>query len=267
VVRALRYVAYHLLDALLPQTCVSCGEWVPAGRGLACESCHDELLTALKRPYCPRCGRTVLPPSIHEDGCTRCRSEHFWNLAGVARVCAYEPAARGAILDLKYRGQERNAEYLADLLAAAIRAWPWAGKLHALVPVPMHWLRRWQRPCDHARLLAEALGQRLKLPVLRCVRRVRHGPSQTGIPSKQQRFENVRGCFGPAGGLWMRVRGRCVCIVDNLMATGATVHEVSKVLRRLGAGPIYAAVIARTAAPGDRPGALPPTVDEGLAIS
>jgi phosphoribosylpyrophosphate synthetase len=42
-----------------------------------------------------------------------------------------------------------------------------------------------------------------------------------------------------------------VCIVDNLLVSGATVTEASKVLRRLGAKRIYAAVLARTPPPGE----------------
>ena len=48
-----------------------------------------------------------------------------------------------------------------------------------------------------------------------------------------------------------RLAGKCVCIVDNLVATGATVCEVSKALRRAGARRVYAAVIGRTVFAGD----------------
>jgi ComF family protein len=212
--------------------------------------------TALGLPYCQRCGRTLPPPALHDDGCARCKSEPYWNVAGVARVGTYPSALRALLVGLKYHGRERNASYLADLLAATLRQHGWFEKIDAFIPVPMHWLRRLQRPCDHARVLAEALGQRMKVPVLRLVRRARNSPSQTGIASKTARFENVKGCFALPRKYWPPgprpvVAGKTVCIVDNLMMTGATVTEVSKVLRRAGAKRIYAAVIARPASPGD----------------
>jgi ComF family protein len=211
---------------------------------------------ALELAYCRRCGRTLPPPALHEGGCARCKSEHYWNVAGVARVGTYPDALRALLVGLKYHGQERAASYLADRLAVALRNCEWLHQVEALVPVPMHWLRRLQRPCDHARLLGEALGQRIGVPVLRLVRRARHSPSQTGVLSKTARFENVRGCFAPRRRVWPpwsrpSVAGKTVCIVDNLMMTGATVTEVSKVLRRAGAKRIYAAVVARPASPGD----------------
>jgi predicted amidophosphoribosyltransferase len=253
---AIRTLGSGLLDAVLPQTCAACGEWIDGRQGLVCAACHAEVQKGLARPYCPRCGRTAPQPAIHADGCARCKYELFWNVAGVARVSIYTPAVRRLVLGLKYRGWERNAEYLADHLAQAMTAQGWLQEIDALAPVPMHWLRRGQRPCDHAAVLTEALARRIRRPVIRLVRRARHAPSQTNIPSKAARFENVRGCFA-APPWWLppwpktRLTGWTVCIVDNLVSTGATIAEVSKVLRRAGAKRIYAATIARPAAPGD----------------
>ncbi|RMF74670.1 MAG: hypothetical protein D6744_14295, partial [Planctomycetota bacterium] len=67
--------------------------------------------------------------------------------------------------------------------------------------------------------------------------------------SRTARFENVRGCFAPTRR--PAVAGARVCIVDNLLVTGATIHEVAKVLRAAGARRIYAAVAARTVMSGD----------------
>jgi ComF family protein len=251
-----------LLDATLPQTCAACGQWIAGSGGPVCAACEDEIGATLDLPYCHRCGRTLPPPALHEDGCARCKSERHWNVAGVARVGTYPSALRKLLLGLKYHGQERSASYLAGWLAAALLERAWVGQVEALVPVPMHWLRRWQRPCDHARLLTEALGKQMRLPVIRLVRRARHSPSQTGITSKSARFENVRGCFALRRGYWVpwprpSAAGKTVCIIDNLMMTGATVAEVSKVLRRAGAKRIYAAVIARPAGPSDPPVTVP----------
>lgn len=250
----LRAAAAGLLDAALPQTCVACGSWLPGGDGPACPECTAEIAAAAGLPACPRCGRTLPATAIHGRWCARCRTERHWNVAGVVRVAPYTPAVRSLILDLKYGGAERSAEYLADLLAAALRRRGWAAAIDALVPVPMHWLRRWQRPCDHARLLAAAVAGRLRLPVLRLVRRALHRPSQTHLRTRRQRFENVRGCFAPPRWRKLDLAGWRVCILDNLLVTGATVCEVAKVLRKAGARQIGVAVVARPPAPGDPPG-------------
>lgn len=240
-----------LLDAVLPQACAACAVPIAAGRGLLCGACDDEIHLAANLPRCGRCGRTVHAASIRVHECGLCHRETFWNVGGVARIGPYSCGAlRSMILSLKYRGTERAAEPLAHRLADALRREPWIGELEMLVPVPMHWLRRWQRPCDHAYVLAAAVGRRLGIPVRSAaVRRPRYGPSQTRAASRYARFENIRGCFAPARRA--RVQGRVVCVIDNLLVSGATIHEVSKVLRRAGARRIYAAVAARSAPPGE----------------
>ncbi len=246
-----RVATQAVLDALFPQTCGACGVWIGGGTGIVCSQCRDEIEQGFAATSCQRCGRTLPRTAIHESGCARCRSERTWNVAGVARVGQYAAPLRRLLLGLKYVGHERNAAYLGTLLAEALRQRGWAEQIHALVPVPMHPLRRLQRPCDHAYVLAEALGEQLHVPVWRAVRRVRHSVSQTGLKTRAARFENVRGCFAPARRRRFDLAGKTVCVVDNLIVAGATTYEVSKVLRRAGAKRIYAAAIARPPSPGD----------------
>ena len=250
-----------LLDALLPQTCVSCDTWIAADEPPACPACRGLLEATIALPCCPFCGRTVSPFSIHERNCARCRSEHFWNVRSIVRVGEYrEEALRRMLLGLKFTGSERQADYLGYLLADALRKAPWVGEIDALVPVPMHRLRRWQRSCDHAQMLADAVSRRLKIPVRRAaVRRVKYSVSQTRTGSRAERFKNIKGCFAPSRR--PKIAGQTVCIIDNLLVTGATIHEVSKVLRKAGARRIYAAVVARSSLAGDPQAQIPDPPD------
>ena len=238
------------LDNLLsPQTCALCNAAISTPRTVVCNVCREALSEIASAPYCGRCGRGLNPLAITEKDCARCRKERHWNIAGVVRIGSYPGELRKLVLGLKYYGRERNAAPLAEWLADALRRTPWGADIDLLVPVPMHWFRRVQRKCNHARVLADALGRATGIPVRNACRRIRHGPSQTAARSEAQRFANVKSCFGPK---WRRnVVGKTVCIVDNLMATGATVCEVSKVLRKMGAKPIYAAVASRTILAGD----------------
>lgn len=237
-----------LLAVAAPQTCAVCGAWILEDDPL-CAGCAARLEAIGRVPYCGRCGRSMHPLAMRPDGCSECQREAFWNVGGVARVGAYHPELRGLLVGLKYAGHERNARVLARLMARALGGRPWLADIEALVPVPMHWRRRLVRPCDHARLLTDALAAELGLPVCNAGRRVRHEPSLAAVASRAQRFARIRGCFAPRR--FHAARGRTVCIVDNLLASGATVCELSKVLRRAGARKIYAVVAARTVLRGE----------------
>lgn len=238
-------------DAVLPQRCTACELLIPSRIGRLCTACSDEIRDLLAVPYCSRCGRSVHTASQHGDGCPLCASEPYWNVASLVRVGPYTGALSELAVGLKFGGRTRNAALLAELLAARLRAAPWFEEVRAFVPVPMHWLRRLQRPCNHAYELTEALAHLTSRPLVRAMRSIAYRPSQMHLPTRNQRFENVKGVFGPRRRAADKIAGRTVCIVDNLLMTGATIHEVSKVLRRMGAKRIYAAVIARTVTPGD----------------
>lgn len=253
--RSIGPAADGVVSALLPQTCAACAAPLDPGgeKGLAralCPACCEQVQSARQVTYCPRCARTARPMAMGVRNCGRCRTEDFWNVKRIVRVAAYsaEPL-RQMLIGLKYAGLERTADVLGGLLADALAAQPWTEFLDALVPVPMHPLRRWQRPCNHAEVLADAVGRRLGIAVQRAaVRRSTYGPSQT-VTSRSQRFANIRGCFAAARSA--NVADGNICIIDNITTTGATLHEVSKVLRRAGARRIHAAIVARANLAGD----------------
>lgn len=235
--------------AVLPQTCYACERWTHPSAGALCRLCVARFRTLRAPPFCPFCGRSVSPLTIGEKDCGLCRGETHWNFRRMVRVAPYEPPVDLLVRGLKYHGVERHGELLGRWLADAIAAAPWRSELDLLVPVPMHWQRWRNRPCRHALVLARHVGARLCIPVRPAVVRVRNTPSQLAVATLAARFRNVEKCFEPAQGA--RVAGRCACIIDNVMVSGATVCEVAKALRRAGAKRIYVAVVARSALAGE----------------
>jgi len=193
-------------------------------------------------PSCERCAATVGPYVNTADGCPRCRGESF-AFDGALRLGTYEGPLREVILRLKHA----HNEGLAEIVAAA-----WAerslDKLHPLsiasvVPVPLHWWRRWQRGYNQSEALARTLAQSLGVPCqTHAVRRVRRTVSQANLSLPAGR-ENVRGASGARrGGTLGR---KTVLLVDDVMTTGRTVHEVARELRNGGAGRVIVAMLAR----------------------
>jgi predicted amidophosphoribosyltransferase len=238
----------RLVDCLFPQTCGACDRPIQGRRGVLCERCRAALAAQWMLNYCTRCGRAVPAASLRMRDCGRCARERMWNAAGLVRVGSYVHVLRRLILDLKFRGRERSAEILGALLAERIAAAPWRKEIEGLTPVPMHWLRRCQRPCNHAAKLTEVVARHLRLPVVRLVRRARYAPSQTQFASRTRRFANVAGCFAPTRNALRRRKwaGRTICVVDNFLSSGATLQQVIIAAKKAGARRVYAAVVGRS---------------------
>jgi ComF family protein len=140
---------------------------------------------------------------------------------------------------LKYRPDLTLTPILADCLLSALS--PLADLPDCVIPVPIHGTRLRQRGFNQAleisRYLCNQTGIRL---LMEACSRSRDTVSQTELPWKERR-KNVRGAFACRQDL----AGKHVAIVDDVMTSGATLNELSKVLRRQGAATISIWLIAR----------------------
>jgi ComF family protein len=158
------------------------------------------------------------------------------------RACgAFQGPLRQAIHRLKFANERYLAVPLAGLLADA---WNFAPpSADTLVPVPLSCARERQRGYNQSALLAREAGRLLALPVdCDALVRTRETPPQMGL-HREQRLTNLRGAFraDPA-----RVRGRKVCLVDDVSTTGATLAACAAALRQAGATAVFALVLAKT---------------------
>ncbi len=234
-----RELGRGLLHLVYPALCHFCGRSL-ADAGPFCEVCRNALL-ADPVPACPRCAATVGPFAATDGRCTHCRDESLPFDAAV-RLGSYDGLLHEAVLRLKHHSGEGLAELLGELWAdhagPALRAF----RADAIVPVPLHWRRRWRRGYNQSEALAHGLATRLRLPLrpswLHRIRATPIQPSQT----LAGRRENVRGAFAATKVL---VAGKTVLLVDDVMTTGATASEAARALRAAGVGRVVAAVLAR----------------------
>ena len=143
---------------------------------------------------------------------------------------------------IKHATGEGLAEVVGELWAAC--AGDRLGQLGAevVVPVPLHWRRRWRRGYNQSEALARPLAARLGLPCRASwLRRVRHTPEQTSQTAAGRR-DNVRGAFRARGA---ELRGRTILLVDDVMTTGSTAAEAARTLREAGASRVVVAVLTR----------------------
>jgi ComF family protein len=116
-----------------------------------------------------------------------------------------------------------------------------------IVPVPLHrgrlWSRRFNQAALLARIVAEAAGHSF---VPDAVVRTRPTAHQVGLTAEQRR-RNVAGAFAVSAEWAGRFKGQRICLVDDVLTTGATVEACSRIARRAGAERVDALTFARVA--------------------
>lgn len=189
----------------------------------------------------PRCATCALPlPSGHICGACLERAPRYDCITAAA---PYAFPVDKLVQAFKYGGDLSLARLLAGALGRAV-----VRDVDAIIPMPLAPPRLCERGFNQAQELARHLGATLDLPVLtRACRKVTDTAAQAGLPFSERAL-NVRGAFVCDADL----RGMRVAIVDDVMTTGATLHELATNLKHAGAVHVSGWVVARTLRDGVR---------------
>lgn len=228
-------------DLVYPGHCLLCGRPLPSNQPHFCAVCRHDVFTD-PHPVCPHCAGTIGPFAAIEGRCRACRNERF-PFEKAVRLGPYDGMLAEVILRLKHQTAEGLAELLGECWAEHAAEPLAAAGVDALVPVPLHWMRRWRRGYNQSAALCHGLSLRLRVPAQPSwLRRVRNTPQQTR-QTPAGRKANVRGAFVARRGV--PVKGRSILLVDDVMTTGATVAEATRALLQGGARRVVVAVLAR----------------------
>jgi ComF family protein len=241
-----RGVRLRLLDLLLPVHCLDCETAMerPADSILFCPDCRSELAPEAA-PHCLRCGATRETTAAT---CVWCQG-HRLQFDQVIHLGLYREKLRDVVLRMKRSMSESLSVSMGRLLLQArgetLREW------HAdlVVPVPMHWQRRFARGISSSDVLASCLAKGMGIPLCRALARKRNTKPQNELRARQ-RFRNVYGAFGLCSGY--DLGGARVLLVDDVLTTGATASAAARVLKRAGAAAVAVAVAARAEGPDSR---------------
>lgn len=139
---------------------------------------------------------------------------------------------------LKYQGDSSVLPELVELAVALIADHPELAQVDAVTPVPPST----PRPIDPVSSFAMALAERLDLAYFPAVVKSRRTVPQKEIHTLAQKHSNVTGAFG----LESSVGGKRMLIVDDLFDSGATLEEITRLVRRAGAAKVCVLTLTRT---------------------
>jgi len=185
-------------------------------------------------------------PDADDGHCRGCRAKPL-PFSRVWTVLAYGGATTQAILHLKHGRRRHLARPLGALLAPAVAAAIDSG-VDALCPVPLHPRRLRQRGFNQALELLRAAEKLVRRPAVRPLvlsdglRRIRDTPA-LGWESPASRRRIVDGAFSVERPGW--AKNRRILLVDDVMTTGATLAECTRVLLKAGAAEVQVMALAR----------------------
>ncbi len=222
-------------NSVLPPTCILCNAYGHRGLDL-CIDCYN----ALPRPkhFCSQCAAPLPEDTSTASICGHCQT---WPPAFDTTVAclSYQHTAQYLITQLKFNAQYKHARLLGLLLAERLSD---ATTLpQAIIPVPLHPLRFRERQFNQCIEIGKVVSQQLKIPLLldSCIR-LRDTPQQANL-TRKQRLRNLHQAFA----LNHSIALEHIALLDDVMTTGTTLHELAYVLKKNGVSRVDAWVCAR----------------------
>ena len=228
----LRGFTRYLQQLLVPGVCLACG-CDPGDSDTLCSSCRQRL-HAVPNP-CSYCGQ---PNPLEGLICPACRlNPPLWQK--MIAPLQYRGITREYLLQIKHAESIHLASCLCEqTLDSFAECWP---RPEVLLPVPLHRQRLLERGYNQAREIARIWSAELDLAVDRhALTRVRATPLQAGLTAIQRKH-NVHHAFDYAP----KCNYRHVAIVDDIVTTGSTVAEITRLLHQAGVEYVEVWALAR----------------------
>lgn len=208
-----------LLDFFMPPRCILCGERGFENRDL-CHACYQEL--PKNTPRCWQCAR-----NFEGDFCPICAKQKPAFDETFAPFL-HHGAMRYLIIQLKFHAHYPSARLLGNLLADYLQKT--AQLPDCIIPVPLHKNRYRERGFNQSIEIARVLAKRLNVPLdLKSCIRSRDTAHQVGL-NALQRNKNIKNAFT----VLTNFQAKHVALVDDVMTTGSTVHELAFALKMAG---------------------------------
>ena len=222
------------LNWLFPQKCLICSD-VPKHNHPCCRQCY--LALPFYSSACHQCGQPLLASS---DFCGRCinNSPHY-----DACFCPFEykDAIKGLIQNFKYNEKPELATNLAALLEFEL----FENNISLpdlIIPVPLHISRLRSRGYNQSSLIAKKVSKNLNIPISdNFISRHRNTDAQAGLSFKK-RQKNLKNSFR----IKNNFPAKSVALIDDVVTSGTTVNEISKILKKNGVDYIQVWGLAHT---------------------
>ncbi len=234
-----------VLELICPSSCIVCRQEIPASREILCPDCWAQLRENLQTRYCPVCGHNTGPYALIGGRCHRCQNRRP-QVSHVVRVGEYDGILRQLILLFKFHRQSQLDHFLGSLLASAMIGDSDLEPVDFLVPIPLHWRRKWSRSYNQSELIARETMRILQphrdsLRLAGDLVRIRHTQPQTSLAASH-RLINLHNAFAVCRGV--DLTGKHICLIDDVTTTGTTLRVAAHTLKKAGAARVSAAVLA-----------------------
>ena len=150
---------------------------------------------------------------------------------------------RNIILDYKFNGKSYLYHTFCRMILDNNEICEELKKYDVVIPVPMNKKKKARRGYNQTELIANCLAKELGLEYNnKSLIKLKSNKTQSTLTEKE-RFENVKNIFEIKNKEF--IKGKDIVLFDDILTTGATIDECSKVLKKNGVNDIVVLTLAK----------------------
>ena len=232
-----------ILDILSPEYCVACGKFlIGRHRKIACEKCWQTHIKPFYGKKCIVCGFPLKLSPGSEPLCRECfEKRKNFNFSNVSYFGFYNGLLKTAIKAFKIEKRIEVGTEIGRTISGHLKNFLSQNNVDMVIPVPLHREELKTRGFNQCHIILSAA----EVPFTNAVDKRFHGKKQA-LLSKEERKENVKGLFSVKKEFSSAIKGKNICLFDDIFTTGSTVNEIASELLKSGAKTVHVYTVARS---------------------
>lgn len=224
-------------DILLPRQCITCGQKLLLDEKHLCLECLADLpLTYFwTMSHNPMADKFNAIMQERQKGSNESLREKY---AYAAALFFYHSDADYRLIpyQIKYHGNLQAGKYFGKMLGKRLASSEQFSDVDLIVPVPLHWTRKWKRGYNQAEVIASGVAESLGVPMKADIlKRRKRTKTQTKV-DVEAKAQNVSNAFSLNHDTLenlssSRKMPEHLLLIDDVFTTGSTLHACFVALR------------------------------------
>ncbi len=221
-----------LIDFIFSDKCFACDAKIPKNEAL-CRKCSEKVSFYNSERKCAVCNRKLIQSEEIKCGYCEKLSPHF---DGAIALYPYKEEFSKTFSEMKFHKRYNKIKPASKLMAMQFEKL--CVKCDFIIPVPTSFRSYVEREYCSANELSYLIGKECSLKVYDSILKKKYAKQQAKLKI-EERYENINGAFSFNKRYKKVIQGKTVLLIDDVITSGATASECSKILKQNGASQVY----------------------------
>ncbi|MDD2523727.1 MAG: ComF family protein [Endomicrobiia bacterium] len=238
----MKNIIYFLISMIFPRTCACCGKTLHFNKkNNICAYCFDSFLK-IEGLVCKKCSMPLQDGGAH---CYDCKDNKNIYFEVLKAPYVYKDNIKKIIKKFKYSNRYFLADELSQPMIDLIHKEDWCDSIDIILPVPLHFVKKFKRGYNQSYLLAKHIATSLHKPVYKDILlRKKNTKAQFGL-GREEREKNLEDTFVVDKKYKDIIKGKKILLIDDIATTCTTVNQCAKVLKQSKVKKVFVVTIAR----------------------